>query len=276
MAQDPDPLAATHGVLIDTTPALAPDSSLPLHGELVTLQGLTKDHIPSLWQHLDLLARPELVDYIAGLSPNNAEELWLALENLRIERGFTIYAVLADPERLNPGSNTETGGKNEVVGVIAYLNISTLNRELEVVRITAPLCCVSGIADDLQGLVLFSKLLQRTVAATEATYLMIQNAFQPPSGPSYRRVCWKCNSLNKPSRRAAERLGFVYEGTFRKHMISRGRNRDSDWLSIVDDEWLIVKQALKKWMANENFDGDGRQRRGLDEIRAEVAPTSDS
>ena len=127
-----DPLAATHGVLIDTTPALAPDSSLPLEGKFVTLQGLTKDHIPSLWQHLDLLARPELVDYIAGLSPNNAEELWLSLEDLRIERGFTIYAVLADPERLNPGSKSETG-KTEVVGVIAYLNISTLNRELEVV-----------------------------------------------------------------------------------------------------------------------------------------------
>ena len=105
---------------------------------------------------------------------------------------------------------------------------------------------------------------------------MIQNAFEPPSGSAYRRVCWKCNSLNKPSRRAAERLGFVYEGTFRKHMISRGRNRDSDWLSIVDDEWPVVKEALQKWMSDENFDGDGRQRRGLDEIRAEVAPASDS
>lgn len=98
---------------------------------------------------------------------------------------------------------------------------------------------------------------------------MLKNAFEHgPPGLAYRRVCWKCNRLNRPSRRAAERLGFVYEGTFRNHVISRGRSRDSDWLSIVDHEWLLVDAALCRWMADDNFDHQGRQITRLEDLRA--------
>ena len=81
---------------------------------------------------------------------------------------------------------------------------------------------------------------------------------------------WKCNHLNTKSRRAAERLGFVFEGTFRKHLIVKGRNRDSDWLSIVDDEWPAVKAGLETWLDVSNFDISGRQKRTLEECRAKA------
>lgn len=123
---------------------------------------------------------------------------------------------------------------------------------------------------------MFGPVLQRSAAATEVNYLLLKNVFEPDSpglggkSPPYRRVCWKCNHLNKKSRRAAERLGYMFEGTFRKHLIVKGRSRDSDWLSIVDDEWPVVKTALEKWLDRSNFDDEGRQIKAIDEIRASL------
>lgn len=78
---------------------------------------------------------------------------------------------------------------------------------------------------------------------------------------------WKANDLNKPSLRAARRFGFVYEGTFRNHLIVKGRNRDTAWFSVTDDEWPGVKGGLEGWLEVENFDGEGMQRRTLEEVR---------
>ncbi|MFN2323606.1 MAG: GNAT family N-acetyltransferase, partial [Trueperaceae bacterium] len=83
----------------------------------------------------------------------------------------------------------------------------------------------------------------------------------------YRRLEWKCDADNAPSRRAAERFGFTYEGTFRQHMVVRGRNRDTAWFALLDHEWPTVKAALDAWLAPENFDVEGRQRRSLGEVR---------
>jgi hypothetical protein len=84
----------------------------------------------------------------------------------------------------------------------------------------------------------------------------------------YRRYEWKCDSLNLPSRRAAERYGFQYEGTFRQAIVYKGRTRDTAWFSIIDREWPVVRAAFEQWLSPENFDEAGRQKRSLTGIRA--------
>jgi RimJ/RimL family protein N-acetyltransferase len=106
------------------------------------------------------------------------------------------------------------------------------------------------------GNVMFSPSLQRTPAATEAMYRMARHIFDDLG---YRRYEWKCNALNLPSQRAAKRLGFTYEGTFRQHMIVKGRNRDTAWYAMLDGEWPARKAAFEAWLAEKNFDADGRQ-----------------
>jgi hypothetical protein len=86
----------------------------------------------------------------------------------------------------------------------------------------------------------------------------------------YRRLEWKCNDLNEPSKRAARRLGFTYEGTFRQHMIVKGRNRDTAWFSLLDHEWPAVRANMERWLAPDNFDGEGRQRTSLSALNATI------
>ncbi|QFS81519.1 Acetyltransferase (GNAT) family protein [Roseivivax sp. THAF40] len=109
------------------------------------------------------------------------------------------------------------------------------------------------------GGITYSPRLQRRVMATEAMYLMMRQAFEL----GYRRYEWKCDALNAPSRRAAERLGFTYEGTHRQARVNKGRNRDTAWFSILDHEWPARKAALEVWLAPENFDAEGRQKQAL-------------
>jgi len=115
------------------------------------------------------------------------------------------------------------------------------------------------------GNVLFSPALQRTAAATEAMFLMAQYVFDVLG---YRRYEWKCNALNLPSRRAAERFGFQYEGVFRQHMVIKGRNRDTAWYAMLDSEWRARKRAFEAWLDPANFDAEGRQRSTLQAIAA--------
>jgi RimJ/RimL family protein N-acetyltransferase len=114
------------------------------------------------------------------------------------------------------------------------------------------------------GHIAMSPLLQRSPAATEAMYLMMRHAFEL----GYRRYEWKCDSLNEKSRRAAERLGFTYEGLFRQAIVYKGRSRDTAWYSIIDAEWPRVREAFERWLDPGNFDADGRQRASLAQIRA--------
>lgn len=113
------------------------------------------------------------------------------------------------------------------------------------------------------GHLAFSPSLRRTPAATEAMYLMMRHAFDL----GYRRYEWKCDSLNSASRRAAERLGFTYEGTFRRHMVYKGRSRDTAWYAIIDRDWPLIRSALETWLDSSNFDPGGRQIRRLSDIR---------
>lgn len=121
------------------------------------------------------------------------------------------------------------------------------------------------------GYITFSPELQRTPAATEAMYLLMQWAFEA----GYRRYEWKCNALNRASRRAAQRLGFSYEGVFRQHMVVKGRNRDTAWFSVIDSEWPALKEAFGVWLNPSNFDEDGRQKERLTDLTALVRPGSD-
>jgi RimJ/RimL family protein N-acetyltransferase len=113
------------------------------------------------------------------------------------------------------------------------------------------------------GSIVFSPDLQRTTPATEAIYLMIRNVF----ALGYRRCEWKCDALNDPSRRSADRLGFVYEGTFRQATHYKGRNRDTAWYSLVDAEWPAIDLAFQGWLSPDNFASDGTQIRSLKEMR---------
>jgi RimJ/RimL family protein N-acetyltransferase len=138
-----------------------------------------------------------------------------------------------------------SGSGDHPVGVASYLRINPAEGSMEV------------------GHLSYSPALQRTAAATEAMYLMMRRAFDELG---YRRYEWKCDSRNADSRRAAERLGFRYEGTFRQAMVMKGRNRDTAWFSIIDEEWPGVRAALEQWLDPSNFDEAGRQRERLETL----------
>jgi len=118
------------------------------------------------------------------------------------------------------------------------------------------------------GHIAMSPVLQRSPAATEAMYLMMRHAFEL----GYRRYEWKCDALNAKSRRAAERLGFTFEGLFRQATVYRGRSRDTAWYSVIDSEWPALREAFERWLDRDNFDPSGMQRASLGEIRATLRP----
>lgn len=154
-------------------------------------------------------------------------------------RGMTA----ADDPLLHAIVDLPTG---RAVGVAAYLRIDPANGVIEV------------------GHINYSPRLQRTRAATEAMYLMMRRAFDELG---YRRCEWKCDSLNAPSRAAARRLGFTFEGIFRQAVVYKGRNRDTAWFSIIDAEWPVLRGGFERWLDPANFGADGRQIRRLEECR---------
>jgi len=123
------------------------------------------------------------------------------------------------------------------------------------------------------GFVAFSSSLQRSSLATEAQFLLMSYVFDQLA---YRRYEWKCDSLNQRSIKAAQRLGFQYEGTFRQAMVYKGRNRDTAWFSIIDKDWPLVKTALMQWLQPNNFNANGQQIKRLQSIRAAIADSGTS
>lgn len=121
------------------------------------------------------------------------------------------------------------------------------------------------------GHICIAPVLQRSAAATEAMFLMMDWAFRA----GYRRYEWKCNALNLASRRAAQRLGFSFEGVFRNHLIVKGRNRDTAWFSVIDSEWPALAEAYVVWLSPANFDAKGRQRERLSDLTRLVRAASD-
>ena len=115
------------------------------------------------------------------------------------------------------------------------------------------------------GHIWFGAAMQRSRAATETIYLLAKHAFDDLG---YRRFEWKCHARNQRSRHAAERFGFIYEGTFRNAIVQRDRNRDTAWYAIIDEDWPIIRAAFETWLADDNFDAQGSQIRSLSEIRS--------
>jgi RimJ/RimL family protein N-acetyltransferase len=137
----------------------------------------------------------------------------------------------------------------------------------------ALLRCQPDLGSIEVGSIIYAPALQRTRAATEVQYLLMRYVFDELG---YRRHEWKCDSLNQPSRAAAARLGFVEEGTWRNALVVKGRNRDTTWFSIIDEEWPVVRQALEVWLADDNFDESGHQRQSLARLRALRGATAPS
>ncbi|MEM9626707.1 MAG: GNAT family protein [Pseudomonadota bacterium] len=154
-------------------------------------------------------------------------------------RDWLTSACLGDDPLFHSVLDLESG---KAVGVASYLRIEPSVGVIET------------------GHIHYSPLLQRKPAATEAMFLMMRRVF---SELGYRRYEWKCDALNAPSRRAAERLGFRFEGIFRQATIYKGRNRDTAWFSVLDKEWPLLEAAYAEWLDPGNFDDHGRQRAGL-------------
>lgn len=140
------------------------------------------------------------------------------------------------------------GASGQAVGVASFMRITPGAGSIEV------------------GHINFSPALQRTPIATEAMYLMMKQVFDL----GYRRYEWKCDALNAPSRAAAQRLGFSFEGVFRNALVYKGRNRDTAWYSITDAEWPAIRGAFEQWLAPENFDAHGSQRLQLRWLTAKL------
>ena len=171
----------------------------------------------------------EMWTYLFQPPVANLEELMVALKQM-IERKDRFYYAIID----------KATGK--ALGTFSLMRIDQSNRVIEV------------------GAVTFSPALKHTRMGTEAQYLLARYVFEELN---YRRYEWKCDALNLPSRKAAERLGFIYEGTFRQAVIYKGRTRDTDWLSIIDKDWPKVKARFEAWLRPENFDKNGHQIKSL-------------
>jgi RimJ/RimL family protein N-acetyltransferase len=217
------------GIAVDPSSALRPQATV-LPGRVVTLRPFDR---PSQAEAL----------YHATHGPEK-EDLWRYMSEGPFPRPADFNAAFdkkqssADPFFFAIIDNA-TGVP---VGQAAYLRIEPVHRVIEV------------------GNILFTPALQRSCGATEAMYLMARHAFEDLG---YRRYEWKCNALNQPSRRAALRLGFVFEGIFRQHMIIKGRNRDTAWFSMLDTEWPRCRANFEQWLAPSNFDPGGRQKISL-------------
>ena len=200
-------------------------------GRYVRLVPLSAEsHTADLWDGVQ--GHDEVWDYLAD-GPYAAEaDLAAAIEQ---KAAGTVAVFLA----IVPKSS----GRAE--GYASYMRIDPANGVLEV------------------GNILMAPTLQKTTAATEAMYLMARHVFEDLG---YRRYEWKCNADNAPSRRAALRYGFTFEGIFRQHMIVKGQNRDTAWFSMLDSEWPARRAAFEAWLDPANFDGQGRQRQTLTQI----------
>ncbi|MCO6383419.1 GNAT family N-acetyltransferase [Oceanicola sp. 502str15] len=152
------------------------------------------------------------------------------------------------------------------------LHFAIRNRDTGTVGGTCALLRIAPEAGSIElGYIALSPELQRSRVATEAFCLLIEWAFEA----GYRRFEWKCNALNMPSRRAAQRLGLSYEGIFRQAQVVKGRNRDTAWFAAIDSEWPPLREAYRAWLRPENFDAEGQQKERLGDLTSLVRAASD-
>ena len=206
-------------------PPLGP---VTLTGRTCRLEPLDDSHVPGLYAALCVESTPEIWTYMSVGPFADQETFATHLDSLRALSATVPLAVL-----LPDGTP---------VGIATWLRIEHALGTAEVGHIT------------------YAESLQRTTASTEAMYLMAAHAFDVVG---VRRYEWKCDNLNEHSRRAAARLGFSYEGTFRNALVYKGRNRDTAWFAVTDDDWPRLKAAFERWLDPANFDEHGKQRAAL-------------
>lgn len=177
-------------------------------------------------------------------APDNSDWTYLTEDRPSSLTAFHLWLCQRAAEKSFITFTVVCAQRNKPVGLVSYLRIDQANGSLEI------------------GGVTWSPLMKRTVIGTESLWLMIANAF----ALGYRRCEWKCDSLNTPSRNAALRLGFTYEGTFRQMMTRKNRSRDSDWFSIIDGEWPALDKVLRHWLLPANIDERGQQRVALSHL----------
>nr|WP_294528566.1 GNAT family protein [uncultured Rhodopila sp.] len=222
------------GPEIDATPRPLP-ARISVRGRYATLEPLHRRHAAELWQAAQ--GADESWTHL-GVGPfASAEAMARQVMDLASRHDPMLWAV-------RPVS---TG---VVTGWLALMDIQPANSSIEL------------------GNIWFGPAMQRTRAATEAMFLLLKLA---ADDLGYRRLVWKCNALNVPSKRAAERLGFTYEGRHRAHMVVKGRLRDTDWYSIAGDEWPRCRDALLAWLDPGNFAADGSALYGLADLRSGLA-----
>lgn len=201
-----------------------PPGRVTLRGRYVNLEPLeAQRHAPALWKAVH--GHDSLWAYLGDGPYASEAALRPAIEEKQAAQNAVFLAIVP-------------GATGEAAGYASYMRIEPAHGVVEV------------------GNILLSPTLQRTTAATEAMYMMANHVFDHLG---YRRYEWKCNAENYPSRRAALRLGFTFEGIFRQHMVIKDRNRDTAWFSMLDHEWPARKRALEAWLDPANFDVNGRQ-----------------
>ena len=219
------------GEPVDDTPGVLP-SLVRIEGRYTIIEALSVEkHAEDLLAVYGPDTPREMWTYLFQESVEDMKELVNLLNQMLARKDRFFYAIL----------DRETG---KALGTFSLMRIDQANRTIEV------------------GAVTFSPTLKQTRMGTEAHYLLARYVFEELH---YRRYEWKCDALNLPSRKAAERLGFVYEGTFRQAVIYKGRTRDTDWLSMIDKDWPKVKSRFEAWLKSENFDEEGRQLKSLRE-----------
>jgi RimJ/RimL family protein N-acetyltransferase len=216
--------------LIQWQPVAAP-APVVIEGRTVLLEPLRAEkHTGALWGAVR--GHDALWDWLADGPYAEESGLRQSLAQKETGRSALFFALI--PKSLGTAA-----------GYASYMRIDEANGVIEV------------------GNILMSPALQRTAAATEAMYLMARHVFEDLG---YRRYEWKCNALNEPSRRAALRYGFTFEGIFRQHMVIKSQNRDTAWFSMLDKEWPARKRAFEAWLGPANFDADGQQIKSLTDI----------
>ncbi|HEY6538067.1 MAG TPA: GNAT family protein [Candidatus Dormibacteraeota bacterium] len=228
------------GAEVDPAPGRPPEL-VTLHGREVDLVPLDRAaHGPALWEELRDQSRHALWRYLPdGPFPDEAA-FDAFLGDLTSRADVHFYAIL-------------DRASQRALGWASLMRVEPRHRCLEV------------------GYILYTPALQRTRGATEAMWLLARYVFEELG---YRRYEWKCDALNAPSRRAALRLGFTFEGVFRQHLIVKGRNRDTAWYSILDHEWPARRARLERWLDQDNFDPDGQQLVALSTLTPGTEPGS--
>jgi RimJ/RimL family protein N-acetyltransferase len=232
-----------------TPPPFPPHT--PLIGRLCQLEPLVPAHAPALWEAFSLDTDGRNWTYLAQGPFDRYEDFvtWVEQSAAATDPQFYTILIPAAQSRSDSAPSAPSAAAfPSAAGVASYLRITPAAGSIEV------------------GHIHFSPLLQHTPAATEAMYLMMRRVFEL----GYRRYEWKCDALNAPSRRAAQRLGFSYEGVFRQALVTRGRNRDTAWYACIDREGPALRAAFDTWLAPDNFDAEGRQRRSLTSLTAPI------